>query len=253
MNIAGARGMTRSRVPLLALMAMAAIGIAGCSGDDGKIRVCRTHRPDRPGRWSRSHGADDPAEHRSRRTGRHRQRQRADRGADQGHRDAGRDDRLGLHSRRDTCPGHRVHVEDLPRWCGDRARAQCLAGDRGEARAAAERQSAAAGMAELRQPHPDCDTGPEAAAVRDPGQFRDRHDRHARGPRRRQVPLHIQGQPFHGDEPDRRRLRAQPHASRGPRGSPFRRCRGARARQSGQGPRAERRRRQRQQARSPRR
>jgi len=36
MNIAGARGMTRSRVPLLALMAMAAIGIAGCTGDDGK-------------------------------------------------------------------------------------------------------------------------------------------------------------------------------------------------------------------------
>ena len=96
-------------------------------------------------------------------------------------------------------------------------------------------------MAELRQPHPDRDTGPEAVAVRDPGQFRDRYGRHARGPRRRQVPLHLQGQPLHGDEPDRRGLRAQPHASRGPGGSAFRRCRRTRARQPGQGHRAERR------------
>jgi OmcA/MtrC family decaheme c-type cytochrome len=36
MKSATARGITRSRVSLLALMAMAAIGMAGCSGDDGK-------------------------------------------------------------------------------------------------------------------------------------------------------------------------------------------------------------------------
>jgi len=31
-----ARGITRSRVPLIAVLALAAIGIVGCSGDDGK-------------------------------------------------------------------------------------------------------------------------------------------------------------------------------------------------------------------------
>jgi type IV pilus biogenesis protein CpaD/CtpE len=37
MNIAGARGMTRSRVPLIAMLALAAAtGVAGCSGDDGR-------------------------------------------------------------------------------------------------------------------------------------------------------------------------------------------------------------------------
>ena len=37
MKIAGARGITRSRVPLIAMLALAAtIGLAGCSGDDGK-------------------------------------------------------------------------------------------------------------------------------------------------------------------------------------------------------------------------
>jgi len=36
MKLAGARGITRSRVPLIALMALAAIGMAGCEGDDGK-------------------------------------------------------------------------------------------------------------------------------------------------------------------------------------------------------------------------
>jgi len=35
MKLAGARGITRSRVPLIAMMALAAIGIAGCEGDDG--------------------------------------------------------------------------------------------------------------------------------------------------------------------------------------------------------------------------
>jgi OmcA/MtrC family decaheme c-type cytochrome len=37
MKIAGARGITRSRVPLIAMLALAAtIGLAGCSGEDGK-------------------------------------------------------------------------------------------------------------------------------------------------------------------------------------------------------------------------
>ena len=37
MNIAGARGITRSRVPLMAMLALAAtIGLAGCNGDAGK-------------------------------------------------------------------------------------------------------------------------------------------------------------------------------------------------------------------------
>ncbi len=36
MKFAGARSITRSRVPLIALMALAAIGMAGCEGDDGK-------------------------------------------------------------------------------------------------------------------------------------------------------------------------------------------------------------------------
>ena len=49
MNIAGARGMTRSRVPLLALMAMAAIGLAGCSGDDGKTGSVGPTGPTGPG------------------------------------------------------------------------------------------------------------------------------------------------------------------------------------------------------------
>ena len=49
MNIAGARGMTRSRVPLLALMAMAAIGIAGCTGDDGKTGSPGPTGPTGPG------------------------------------------------------------------------------------------------------------------------------------------------------------------------------------------------------------
>ena len=36
MKVAGARGITRSRIPLIALMALAAIGMAGCSGEDGQ-------------------------------------------------------------------------------------------------------------------------------------------------------------------------------------------------------------------------
>ncbi len=37
MKVAGARGITRSRVPVIAMLALAAtIGMAGCSGDDGK-------------------------------------------------------------------------------------------------------------------------------------------------------------------------------------------------------------------------
>ena len=37
MKFAGARGSTRTRVPLIALLALAAtIGLAGCEGDDGK-------------------------------------------------------------------------------------------------------------------------------------------------------------------------------------------------------------------------
>ena len=37
MKFAGARGITRSRVPLIAMLALAAtIGLAGCEGDDGK-------------------------------------------------------------------------------------------------------------------------------------------------------------------------------------------------------------------------
>ena len=37
MKFAGARGITRTRVPLIAMLALAAtIGLAGCEGDDGK-------------------------------------------------------------------------------------------------------------------------------------------------------------------------------------------------------------------------
>ena len=36
MKVAGARGITRSRIPLIAVMALAAIGMAGCSGEDGQ-------------------------------------------------------------------------------------------------------------------------------------------------------------------------------------------------------------------------
>jgi OmcA/MtrC family decaheme c-type cytochrome len=36
MKFAGARGITRSRVPLIAMLALAAFGMAGCDGDDGK-------------------------------------------------------------------------------------------------------------------------------------------------------------------------------------------------------------------------
>src|SRR5690606_24267141 len=37
MRIAGARGITRSRVPLIAMLALAAtVGLAGCSGDSGR-------------------------------------------------------------------------------------------------------------------------------------------------------------------------------------------------------------------------
>ena len=37
MNIAGTRGITRSRVPLMAMLALAAtIGLLGCAGDDGR-------------------------------------------------------------------------------------------------------------------------------------------------------------------------------------------------------------------------
>ena len=49
MNIAGARGITRSRVPLLALMAMAAIGLAACTGDDGKTGSPGPTGPTGPG------------------------------------------------------------------------------------------------------------------------------------------------------------------------------------------------------------
>jgi OmcA/MtrC family decaheme c-type cytochrome len=49
MNIAGARGIMRSRVPLLALMAVAAIGIAGCAGDDGKAGPAGPTGPTGPG------------------------------------------------------------------------------------------------------------------------------------------------------------------------------------------------------------
>ena len=49
MNIAGARGMTRSRVPLLAMMAMAAIGLAACTGDDGKTGSPGPTGPTGPG------------------------------------------------------------------------------------------------------------------------------------------------------------------------------------------------------------
>jgi OmcA/MtrC family decaheme c-type cytochrome len=36
MKFAGARGITRSRVPLIAMLALAAFGMAGCDGDDGR-------------------------------------------------------------------------------------------------------------------------------------------------------------------------------------------------------------------------
>ena len=36
MRFSGTRGITRSRVPLIAMLALAAIGMAGCDGDDGK-------------------------------------------------------------------------------------------------------------------------------------------------------------------------------------------------------------------------
>lgn len=49
MKFGTVRGMTRSRVPLLALMAMAAIGIAGCSGDDGKTGTVGPTGPTGPG------------------------------------------------------------------------------------------------------------------------------------------------------------------------------------------------------------
>ena len=39
MKIAGARGITRSRVPLLAMLALAAtVGLAGCEGDNGEVK-----------------------------------------------------------------------------------------------------------------------------------------------------------------------------------------------------------------------
>ncbi len=48
MKLAGAHGITRSRVPLIAMLALAAtIGLAGCSGDDGKNGAAGT--PGTPG------------------------------------------------------------------------------------------------------------------------------------------------------------------------------------------------------------
>jgi len=48
MKFAGARGITRTRVPLIAMLALAAtIGLAGCEGDDGKDGLAGT--PGTPG------------------------------------------------------------------------------------------------------------------------------------------------------------------------------------------------------------
>ncbi len=49
MKFGTARGMTRSRVPLLALMAMAAGGLAGCSGEDGSTGPVGPTGPTGPG------------------------------------------------------------------------------------------------------------------------------------------------------------------------------------------------------------
>ena len=47
MKFAGARGITRSRMPLIAMLALAAFGMAGCDGDDGKDGAAGT--PGAPG------------------------------------------------------------------------------------------------------------------------------------------------------------------------------------------------------------
>ena len=50
MKVSGARGMTRSRMPLIAMLALAAtIGLAGCSGDDGKDGAVGPTGPTGPG------------------------------------------------------------------------------------------------------------------------------------------------------------------------------------------------------------
>ncbi len=49
MNSGTVRGITRSRVSLLALMAMAAVGLAGCAGDDGKTGPVGPTGPTGPG------------------------------------------------------------------------------------------------------------------------------------------------------------------------------------------------------------
>ena len=157
MNIAGARGITRSRMPLLALMAMAAIGIAGCTGDDGKTGSPGPTGPTGPGGGVGPTGPTSPPS--------------IEAGGPVviGNGSALTEEQIRaigtLVATIDSASipaGAPVPVIEFTLKTSTAARRpglapECLAGDRGEARAAGERQPAAAGMAELRQPHPDCD------------------------------------------------------------------------------------------------
>ncbi len=61
MRFLSARGITRSRMPLIALMALAAIGMAGCEGDDGKDGSDGAAGPAGPAGPSGPAGPEGPA------------------------------------------------------------------------------------------------------------------------------------------------------------------------------------------------
>lgn len=61
MKLKGARGITRSRVPLIALMALAAFGIAGCEGDDGSTGPAGPAGPQGPAGPAGPPGSDGTA------------------------------------------------------------------------------------------------------------------------------------------------------------------------------------------------
>ena len=61
MKLEGARGITRSRVPLIALMALAAIGVAGCEGDDGATGAAGPQGPAGPAGPAGPPGSDGTA------------------------------------------------------------------------------------------------------------------------------------------------------------------------------------------------
>ena len=196
MNIAGARGMTRSRVPLLALMAMAAIGIAGCTGDDGKTGSPGPTGPTGPGGGVGPTGPTPPPSI-----------------------EAGGPVVIGngsaLTEEQIRAIGTLVATIDsasIPAGAPVPVIEFTLKTSHGGAATGLAPSALLVTVAKLVPPASGsrlpqawqsyvnrtqtATAGSEAVAVRDPGQFRDRHGRHARGPRRRQVPLHIQGQPL---------------------------------------------------------